>query len=439
MVTAVAKARPCEVLDVYLLSRTLTPVKRARQARLALEALESRLAPAVVGIDAAVNVHAIDPNIYGSAFASTAQLADLHLPVNRNGGNASDTYSLAQDATNHASDWFFESIPLGSGNGQGMDAFISATKAGGAQPSVTLNLFDWAAKLGANRSNLGSFSVGKYGPQQAADPYNANWGNGVHTNGSNVTGNNAHDVLRDAGKPANLLIVVDKLDRLTPEVGQRLFHENGDLLKRLRAHVLYTVPIASVLAPINIGQVFEHKFTLPMVRVRDRKGKQSRKAVENLVEVLAARLDVPKLFARGVPQLLARMSGGSVRDLVRLAQSAQLVARGDGKEQIDRASAERAITKLRIDYQQLLIPGQIYYPLLAQVHQTKQDWFADVTQIDPAKVEGSRKFFNELLFNGAVMEYDGGQSWYDVHPVIEGIEAFEKAQSHVQSSPPAQE
>jgi fibronectin type 3 domain-containing protein len=173
----------------------LTRAVRARkpQARLLLEVCESRLAPAVVGVDAAANVHAIDPNVYGAAFASTSQITDLRLPINRNGGNASDTYSLAQDATNHASDWFFESIASGSGNGQGIDSWISNTKAGGAQPSVTLNLFDWAAKLGANRSNLGSFSVAKYGPQQSTDPWNSNWGNGVHTDGTNITGNDPND------------------------------------------------------------------------------------------------------------------------------------------------------------------------------------------------------------------------------------------------------
>src|SRR5262249_12480100 len=151
------------------------------------------LAPAVVGVDAGANVHSIDPNIYGSAFASTAQLSELRLPLNRNGGNASDTYSFPQDATNHASDWFFESIALGSGNGQGIDSYISSTLGGGAQPSVTLNLFDWAAKLGANRSILGSFSVSKYGPQQSTDPWWPNWGNGVHTDGTNVTGNDPND------------------------------------------------------------------------------------------------------------------------------------------------------------------------------------------------------------------------------------------------------
>jgi hypothetical protein len=170
------------------------PVVSSRGRRPAVEALEGRtLLSVTIGVNAAAGLHAIDPNVYGTAFASTAQLADLNLPLNRDGGNASDTYSFQQDATNHGSDWFFESIPSGSGNGQGMDSFVSSTQAGGAKPSITLNLFDWAAKLGAGRSNLGSFSVAKYGPQKSTDPFNSNWGNGVHTNGTNVTGNDPND------------------------------------------------------------------------------------------------------------------------------------------------------------------------------------------------------------------------------------------------------
>ena len=34
-----------------------------------------------INIDAAANRHAINPNIYGVAFATTAQLADLNSPV----------------------------------------------------------------------------------------------------------------------------------------------------------------------------------------------------------------------------------------------------------------------------------------------------------------------------------------------------------------------
>jgi len=168
--------------------------KRDRRSRLVLEALEDRcLLSVTIGVNAAANVHAIDPNIYGTAFATTAQLSDLNLPLNRDGGNASDTYSYQQDATNHGNDWFFESIPSGTGNGQGMDSFVSSTQAGGANPSITLNLFDWAAKVGAGGADLGSFSVAKYGTQQATDPWNSNWGNGVLSSGANVTGNDPND------------------------------------------------------------------------------------------------------------------------------------------------------------------------------------------------------------------------------------------------------
>jgi hypothetical protein len=174
----------------------LTHRRRTHRTRypLLFDILEDRcLLSVAINVEAAANIHAIDPNIYGTAFASSTQLADLNVPLNRDGGNASDTYSFQQDATNHGSDWFFESIPSGSGNGQGMDSFVSSTRAGGAKASITLNLFDWAAKLGAGRSNLGSFSVTKYGAQQSTDPYNSNWGNGVNVNGTNITGNDPND------------------------------------------------------------------------------------------------------------------------------------------------------------------------------------------------------------------------------------------------------
>ena len=79
-------------------------------ARLRVEMLECRTVPATVTVNAASNVHAIDPNIYGTAFATAAQLGDLNVGLNRNGGNASDTYSYPQDATNHGNDWFFENV-----------------------------------------------------------------------------------------------------------------------------------------------------------------------------------------------------------------------------------------------------------------------------------------------------------------------------------------
>src|SRR3982074_2275998 len=123
-----------------------------------------------INIDAAANRHAINPNIYGVAFATQAQLADLNSPLNRSGGNTTSQYNWQLNADNRGSDWFFESLDDGSPiAGKANDDFIADTKAAGAQAMSTIPTIGWVAKLGPNRGKLASFSIAKYGPQKAND------------------------------------------------------------------------------------------------------------------------------------------------------------------------------------------------------------------------------------------------------------------------------
>jgi hypothetical protein len=162
--------------------------------RLRVERLESRALPAVViAVNAALDQHAINPFIYGTAFATTAQLADLNSPYNRSGGNAETEYNWQINATNHASDWYFESI-AGSGSAPSGDAdqFVSSTRAGGAQPTLTIPTIGWVAKLGPNRSTLGAYPQGTFAGQTGYDPYWSSTdpnrpGNGVLSSGQITT------------------------------------------------------------------------------------------------------------------------------------------------------------------------------------------------------------------------------------------------------------
>src|SRR5437773_2606483 len=63
-----------------------------------------------LNIDATAGNHAISPYIYGMNFADSALLTELHLPVNRWGGNATSRYNYQTDVSNHAMDWYFENI-----------------------------------------------------------------------------------------------------------------------------------------------------------------------------------------------------------------------------------------------------------------------------------------------------------------------------------------
>ncbi|CAG0963631.1 Beta-mannanase/endoglucanase A [Burkholderiales bacterium] len=149
-----------------------------------------------IQVDASADRRAINPYIYGVAFASTSAMQDLNAPLHRWGGNYTSRYNWQQDADNRAADWYFESVPEGSGTpGWVVDDFIERSKAANAEPMITMPLLDWVAKLGAGRSKLASFSQAKYGEQTDADwSWFPDAGNGVlAATGQNITGNDPND------------------------------------------------------------------------------------------------------------------------------------------------------------------------------------------------------------------------------------------------------
>src|SRR5579862_221774 len=149
-----------------------------------------------VSVDANANRHPINPNIYGIAYGDSHDMTTLNAPLNRWGGDSTSRYNWQIDAHSAGADWYFETYSDGSGTPAGSaDAYVATTRANaGSEPLFTIPMIDYLANLGANRSTLEGFSVQKYGPQQATDPYNPDAGNGVSAaTGSNITGNNPLD------------------------------------------------------------------------------------------------------------------------------------------------------------------------------------------------------------------------------------------------------
>ncbi len=149
----------------------------------------------VIKVDAAARRHPISPMIYGVAFAGPDQLKALNSPLNRSGGNAMTRYNWRLNASNHANDWYFESIAEASPvPGGSVDEFVDGTRSAQARAMVTIPTLGWVAKVGPNREMIPSFSVAKYGPQAKSDPGHADAGNGVRPGGkAEVTGNDPND------------------------------------------------------------------------------------------------------------------------------------------------------------------------------------------------------------------------------------------------------
>jgi hypothetical protein len=154
-------------------------------------------APVSVSVDANANRRSISPNIYGLAFATTHDLAVTNFTMNRSGGNGTSTYNWQNNAANHASDWYFESILDQPGTaGYDGDNFITQTRAGNAsaQPMLTIPMINYLAAVGAGGAMKWSFSIAKYGAQTGSDPFRADAGNGVSAaTGHPITGNDPLD------------------------------------------------------------------------------------------------------------------------------------------------------------------------------------------------------------------------------------------------------
>jgi hypothetical protein len=191
-----------QVMPVTMLRpRLLAPTCLVAACLLSLPALAQNAA-VTINVDANADRHAIHPEIYGVAFATPDQLADLNAPINRSGGNATSSYNWQINASNRGFDWYFESVAESSDTaGESGDSFIANSRSAGAEPMLTIPMLDWVARLGSSRAKLAGFSQGKYGVQTGND---AQWfpdaGNGVlKSTGKNITGNDPNDANTPAG------------------------------------------------------------------------------------------------------------------------------------------------------------------------------------------------------------------------------------------------
>ncbi|HSF72971.1 MAG TPA: ATP-binding protein [Microcoleus sp.] len=247
--------------------------------------------------------------------------------------------------------------------------------------------------------------------------------------------------IRDAKKklPAQysqLAIIADNLDRIVPfskDGGQRsnldeIFLDRSEQLKALDCHVVYTVPISMVHSnraanlSINYNNAPQ---VLPMIMLRNPSGEVNPAGLAKMKEVIEKRvkqvapdlsleLETQWFDTRETVEQLCLMSGGHVRNLLLMLQEAINYTEN---LPITAKAAQRAITKARNVYRRTA---------------DKDDWSI------LAKVSVSRRILNDeqhrnLLFNRCILEYryyddeEEMQNWYDVHPLIKGIQEFKEA------------
>jgi len=231
---------------------------------------------------------------------------------------------------------------------------------------------------------------------------------------TNVLLTAASQALRDANKPYQLLIVFDNLDRLPPKKSEELFFAHGSQLQEMACHAVYTVSIDTYYSRRHLANVFTNRQIIPNVKLRASKSNSepNRPGIDALLQVIQRRLSVKVLpQPSALAEEFVRRSGGSIRQLIRLLREAVQSAQARGLAALDSEALEDAARSIQQDYERMLEPSD--YQLLARTHATKSIEKDDATM--------------QLLSNLVILEYNGGELWHDVNPLIEPIDAFQSA------------
>jgi hypothetical protein len=153
-----------------------------------------------LSVHAGAGRHPISEDIYGMNYAEEQLASELRLPVRRWGGNSTTRYNWQIDVHNTGADWYFENIPEDNADpaslpsGSAADRFVEQDRRTGTKSIITVPLIGWTPKQRLERHPYDcGFKVSKYGAQQSTDPWDTDCGNGLHTNGSDITGNSASD------------------------------------------------------------------------------------------------------------------------------------------------------------------------------------------------------------------------------------------------------
>jgi hypothetical protein len=230
-----------------------------------------------------------------------------------------------------------------------------------------------------------------------------------------------------------LVLIVDNLDRIVerydsetqPSNYEQIFVHHSEQLVALKCHVIYTIPISLAYSQLltEMEERYKPVEVLPMVMVRKLDGSPCDRGVALLKQILqnrfrmaAAGLELADAFesAEGLEQLCL-MSGGHARNLMNLMKAA---LQHTSQLPISDRSVKRAISELRDTYRKVIDEGE--WQLLARVAK------------DKLIVENNQQF-RSLSFRRCILEYryldDAGevQIWHDVHPLVRGLEGFQRA------------
>jgi len=203
-----------------------------------------------------------------------------------------------------------------------------------------------------------------------------------------------------------VLLILEDLDKPTVELALDLFLNHGQALAEPQCKIIFTVPTSLLYSgKYNVvKQNFGEPYILPNFKIKEQSGERNESGWACMREIVERRLDKSLIESQAL-DFAVEMSGGVVRELVRIIQSAASRALATNANSIGQQHVEQAVNKLRMEYS-FTLTRQEYIDILKQVHKTKVLRYND------------EKPLLDLLHNLFILQYPNGPGWYGVNPIV---------------------
>lgn len=219
--------------------------------------------------------------------------------------------------------------------------------------------------------------------------------------------------LARADSKKKILIIIEETDKLDMEVARDLFVNHTGLLADLKASFVYTAPLYLIhSADRHRIEAYFDTLTLPTIKTKTRDGKRFEPGWDVLHKVLHTRI-ANQLIDSDAKELAIEMTGGILRDLLRVIKTASEIAIYAGETKISQRAVRSSLDRLKLIYRSSVrgsdgISTTQLYEKLSEIMTAKEGFV-------PPSEELQR-----LLYNQAVIEYNG-VGWYSLHPLMEEI------------------
>jgi hypothetical protein len=203
------------------------------------------------------------------------------------------------------------------------------------------------------------------------------------------------------GRPP--LIIFEDLDKPDLADAHDLFFEHATTLNSMACRIVYTFPISLSYSSDFAGYIGDYSwhFLLPNVSLYQRDNTPDAEGHATLKAVVTRRVS-ESLFGDGALDEIIELSGGLMRDLIRLGRGAALMSLTAGASAITPAILQQVAAEIANAYRRSLLPA--HYDALRKAQETREIIPDDTVR--------------QLLQNLSLLEYRNTEAWCNVHPIV---------------------